>query len=161
MIFQGQEIFEIEPFSHAPMNWDRFDRYEGIFTLYRDLIRLRRNWFDNTTGLRGHGVRVHHHYPGSKVLAFHRWEHQGPGDDVVVVMNFENRYYPHYEIGFPRPGNWIVRLNTDGRRYDQTFGDFGVSMAAATPRDGGRDGYPCQGFVAIGPYDAMILSQDR
>jgi 1,4-alpha-glucan branching enzyme len=161
MIFQGQELLEIEPFRHAPMNWDRFDQYEGIYTLYRDLIRLRRNWFDNTTGLRGHGVRVHHCYPGSKVIAYHRWEHGGAGDDVVVVLNFENRYVPHYQIGFPRQGKWLVRLNTDGLRYDATFGDFGVSMTEASLCEGGRDGYPCQGHVALAPYSALILSQDR
>ena len=143
------------------MDWDRFDRYEGIYTLYRDLIRLRRNWFNNTTGLRGHGVRVFHCYPSSKVMAFHRWEHGGRGDDVVVVLNFENRFCPHCEIGFPRSGEWRVRLNSDSRRYDTTFGDFGVATAQATSQGGGRDGYPNKGFVAIGPYSAMILSQDR
>jgi 1,4-alpha-glucan branching enzyme len=165
MVFQGQEVFEIKPFDpHArpsPIDWDRRERYQGIYALYRDLIRLRRNWFDHTAGLRGHGVRVFHAYPGSKVLAFHRWEQGGPGDDVVVVLNFENRAYPHYTIGFPRPGRWKMRLNTDGRCYDDSFGDYGVGSACARPSRHGFDGYPYQGDVALAPYSALILSQDR
>jgi len=40
------------------MDWTKYDRFRGIFHLYRDLIRLRRNWFNNTRGLRGANVNV-------------------------------------------------------------------------------------------------------
>ncbi len=165
MIFQGQEVLEIKPFALDPdqslMDWDRCDRFPGICQLYRDLIRLRRNWYNHTAGLRGQGVRVFHCHEGSKVLAFRRWEHRGPGDDVIVVLNFEDRAYPHYTIGFPHAGRWTVRLNTDSKYYDPGFGDFGVSEAYADSRYGGHDGFACKGDLAIGPYSALILSQDR
>jgi len=52
MLFQGQEILEWIPFGvNNRIDWDKYDRFRGIFTLYRDLIRLRRNWFNNTRGL--------------------------------------------------------------------------------------------------------------
>ena len=165
MIFQGQEVFEIQPFDltaqKPAVDWNRFDRYQGIYTLYRDLVQLRRNWHDNTAGLRGPSVRVHHCYSDSKVMAFHRWDKGGPGDDVVIVLNFENRIHPNYHIGFPRPGEWKVRLNTDSRYYDVTFGDCGVTAVNVSPQGGMHDGYPYRGDLAIAPYSAMILSQDR
>src|ERR1700745_3001494 len=52
MIFQGQEFLEDRYFrDSAPLDWAKLDTYAGINALYRDLIRLRRNWFDQTRGL--------------------------------------------------------------------------------------------------------------
>ena len=71
MIFQAQEILEWRPFDDVNgVDWDKYDRFRGIFTLYRDLIRLRRNWFDNTRGLRGGNINVFHQ-GSDKVLAYH------------------------------------------------------------------------------------------
>jgi 1,4-alpha-glucan branching enzyme len=92
LIFQGQEILEWIPFGASNrIDWDKYDRFRGIFTLYRDLIRLRRNWFNNTRGLQGQYNHVFHVNPQDKVVAFHRWQEGGPGDDVIVVLNFKNQ----------------------------------------------------------------------
>jgi 1,4-alpha-glucan branching enzyme len=156
MIFQGQEMLEWIPFGDEPMDWTNYDRFRGIYHLYRDLIRLRRNWFDNTRGLRGDYVNVFH-AGDDKVLAFHRWDQGGPGDDVVVVMNFSNRTYPSYTIGFPRAGGWRVRFNSDWSGYSP---DFGNTSSYDTFADGaGLHTLPCSGNVGIGPYSAIILSQ--
>jgi 1,4-alpha-glucan branching enzyme len=48
----------------------------------------------------------------TKLLAFHRLDKGGPGDDVVVVANFENQPRGNYNIGFPRSGPWRLRLNS-------------------------------------------------
>jgi len=89
MIFQGQEFLEDGFFQDTdPLNWGRLRTFGGIHLLYRDLIRLRRNWFNHTRGLRGQHINVHHVNNAEEVIAFHRWEHGGPGDDVVVVANF-------------------------------------------------------------------------
>ena len=94
MIFQGQEFLEDEYFRDSePLDWSKLKTYAGIQLLYRDLIRLRRNWFDQTRGLRGQQLNVHHINNSDKLLAFHRWERGGAGDDVVVVANFANRAY--------------------------------------------------------------------
>jgi 1,4-alpha-glucan branching enzyme len=160
MIFQGQEFLEDKWFhDQDPIEWSRRDTYAGILQLYRDLIRLRRNWFDNSRGLRGQHVHVHHLNDTDKVIAFHRWENGGPGDDVIVVANFADRGYGSYTIGFPHPGSWQVRFNSDWNGYD---GDFGNHFSYDTEAVwGGRDNMPCLGNVGLGPYSAIILSQDR
>ena len=125
--------------------------------MYRDLIRLRRNWFDQTRGLCGHHVHVHHVNHASKVVAFHRWAEGGPGDDVVVVANFANRAYDHYEIGVPRPGLWLVRFNSDSHHYSPDFGNFGGHDVVG----GGAsmDGMPVRIDLSVGPYSVIVFSQ--
>ena len=95
----------------------------AINALYRDLIRLRRNWFNQTRGLRGQQINVHHVNNTDKMIAFHRWENGGPGDDVVIVANFGNRSYDSYALGFPRAGDWRVRFNSDWQGYSADFGN--------------------------------------
>ncbi len=159
MLFQGQEFLEDRWFhDDAPLDWSKLERYSGIEQLYRDLIRLRRNWYDTTRGMRGQGVNVHHVNDADKLIAFHRWDAGGPRDDVVVVADMANRGYDSYTIGFPRGGLWRVRLNSDWTGYDPEFGGHPSYDTAAVPD--GRDNLPYSGDVRIGPYSVIILSQD-
>jgi 1,4-alpha-glucan branching enzyme len=158
MLCQGQEILESIPFDDTHyLDWDKYDTHRGIYTLYRDLARLRRNWWNNTRGLRGSHVNVFHENPADKVLAYHRWGSGGPGDDVVVVVNFANRGYPSYTLGFPRPGRWYVRFNSDWNGYSADFSNWHSYDTDA--HWGEKDRMPCHGNVGIGPYTAVILSQ--
>jgi 1,4-alpha-glucan branching enzyme len=159
MIFQGQEFLEDEYFRDStPLDWGKLNSYPGINALYRDLIRLRRNGFNQTRGLRGQHVNVHHVNNADKVIAFHRWENGGPGDDVMVVANFANRSYDSYALGFPRAGYWRVRFNSDWQGYSSDFGNqLGYHTLAG---DGSRDGMPFEANVGLGPYSVLILSQD-
>jgi 1,4-alpha-glucan branching enzyme len=158
MIFQGQEMLEWIQFTgKSSMDWDKLQRFPGIVRLYRDLIRLRRNWFDHTRGLRGHHTNGFHVNSHDKVIAFHRWQEGGPGDDVVVVLNFGNRAYASYEIGFPRPGTWRVRFNSDSCLYSH---DFHNHLSDDTTAGWGElHAMPCRGNVGLGCYTAIILSQ--
>jgi 1,4-alpha-glucan branching enzyme len=159
MIFQGQEMLEDEWFRDKdPLDWSKLERFRGIVQLYRDLIRLRRN-FDHTRGLRGQHVNVFHVNQTDKVLAFHRWEHGGAGDDVVVVVNAANRGHASYTIGFPRSGEWKVRFNSDWEGYSPDFANWHSYDTTAAP--GELHGLPAAGNIGIGPYSAVILSQDR
>jgi 1,4-alpha-glucan branching enzyme len=159
MIFQGQEFLEDEWFhDQDPIDWSKKETFSGILQLYRDLIRLRRNWYDNTRGLRGQHVHSYHINDRDKVIAFHRWERGGPRDSVIVVVNMANRGYGSYHIGFPREGFWRVRFNSDWTGYDPSFGNhFSYDTVAS---QGAKDGMPCNGNVGIGPYSVIILSQD-
>jgi 1,4-alpha-glucan branching enzyme len=159
MIFQGQEFLEDEYFrDSAPLDWEKLAAYPGIHALYRDLIRLRRNWFNQTRGLRGQHVNIHHVNNSDKVIAFHRWENGGRGDDVVIVANFANRAYDSYTLGFPRAGGWRVRFNSDWQGYSPDFDN--QSGYDTSARDGARDGMQFHANVGIWPYSVLILSQD-
>lgn len=159
MIFQGQELLEDKYFrDKVPLDWSKLRRFSGINLLYRDLIRLRRNWYNQTRGLRGKHVNVYHVNNTDKVIAFHRWENGGQGDDVVIVANFANRSYNSYTLGMPRSGWWRVRFNSDWEGYSDDFSNHpGYDPVAG---NGSADNMPCQANVGIGPYSVLILSQD-
>jgi 1,4-alpha-glucan branching enzyme len=159
MLFQGQEFLEDRYFrDDDPLDWSKLTTYAGIHLLYRDLIRLRRNWFNQTRGLRGQSLHVQHVNNADKVIGFHRWDNGGPGDDVIVVANFANRGYDAYALGFPRAGGWRVRFNSDWQGYSTDFGNQpGYDAVAA---DGPRDGMPFSAAVGLAPYSVLILSQD-
>jgi 1,4-alpha-glucan branching enzyme len=162
MIFQGQEFLDQHPFVQEPippLDWSDATMYAGILQLYRDLIQLRRDWHDTTRGLRGDGLNVFHINNSDKLIAYHRWSEGGPHDDVVVVLNFANRGYNNYTIGLPRAGQWRVRFNSDWSGYDPSFGNW---LGYDTETDqAGRDGLPTAANIGIGPYTALILSQDK
>ncbi len=74
MIFQGQEFLEWGCWNDKnQLDWSKTTAFSGIVNLYRDLIHLRRNWFNNTRGLRSQHIHVHHVNESDKVIAFHRW----------------------------------------------------------------------------------------
>ncbi|MFM6320719.1 MAG: alpha-amylase family glycosyl hydrolase [Microcystis panniformis] len=158
MIFMGQEFLEWGSWSDSgSLDWSKKDRFSGIWNLYQALIRLRRNWFNNTRGLRGQPVNVFHVNNTNKVMAYHRWDQGGAGDDVVVVLNLADRSYDSYSIGFPRGGTWYVRFNSDWNGFSPDFGSKPGYDTTANP--GGQDGMPFAGNIGIGPYTALILSQ--
>ncbi len=160
MIFMGQEFLEWGSWTDgASLDWSKAAQFAGIRSLYRDLIHLRRNWFNTTRGLAGHDVNVHHVNNPDKVIAFHRWANGGPGDDVVVIVNMANRTYYSYRIGLPRGGRWHVRFNSDSRAYSPAFTDFASYDFDASPFDA-ADNMPFGGKVGLGPYTCLILSQD-
>ncbi len=160
MIFQGQEFLEDGYFQDTdPLDWSKLQTYSGIHLLYRDLIRLSRNWFNQTRGLRGQHINVYHVNNTDKVVAYHRWENGGQGDDVIVIANFANRSYSSYTLGMPQAGQWRVRFNSDWEGYSA---DFGNHLGYDTVAGGGSmDNMPLQTNVGIGPYSVLILSQDN
>jgi 1,4-alpha-glucan branching enzyme len=160
MIFQGQEFLETHWFDAGfPVDWSNAQRHSGILALYRDLIRVRRDWWNTTRGLRGQGLCVHHVNVADKLIGYHRWHSGGPLDDTLVLLNFSNHAYDSYTIGAPRGGLWRVRLNTDWSGYDASFGDQLSLDSEAVSQP--RDGLPCSVSIGIGPYAALILSQDN
>ena len=157
MLFQGQEFLEDEWFRDTdPLDWGKKERFAGIFRMYRDLARMRRDRV-GFAGLQGQHVNVFHVNDRDKVVAFHRWDRGGPGDDVVVVLNMAARSYESYTIGLPHGGAWRVRFNSDWSGYSP---DFGNHLGYDTAADGvPRDGLNLSGNIGIGPYSALILTQ--
>lgn len=158
MIFMGQEFLCGGWFDDSqPLNWTNSTNFPGIIQLYTDLIHLRRDWFNNTSGLRGANVNIHHINQSNKVIGFHRWDQGGAGDDVVVVLNFANQGYANYTLGFPRGGQWRVRFNSDWSGYDGSFSNW--SSYDTDANGAPMDGMPASANVGLGPYTALILSQ--
>jgi 1,4-alpha-glucan branching enzyme len=159
MLFQGQEFLEDEWFQDKdPLNWELAEELKGIVDLYGDLIALRRNERETTRGLMGQHLDVYHVNDEEKVVAFHRWEEGGPGDDVVVVANFRNQHVEEYVVGLPREGLWRLRFDSHAAVYDEGF--EGQVSADVEATEGERDGLPHGGVVSLAPYSAIILSQD-
>ena len=158
MLFMGQEFLEDGSWhDNVPLDWDRFNNYIGIATMYRDLIHVRRNLSNNTRGLQGNHVNVFHVNDSAKVVAYHRWYNGGVGDDVVILANFGNVNYEEYNIGMPAKGLWRVRFNSDWNGYDSEFGNWDVYDTYAY--DGVMHGLGYHASVRLGAYSMVILSQ--
>jgi 1,4-alpha-glucan branching enzyme len=160
MIFQGQELLEDRWFQDKdPIDWARTEDEHGIFRMYRDLIALRRNRSGVTRGLCGQNIHIFHFNDEAKLLAFHRWDQQGPSDSVVVVVNMTNQNRDAYRLGFPRAGWWKTRFNSDSYKYDPNF--YNHPTPDVETHEEGADGLPCSGEISIGPYSVVIFSQDE
>jgi 1,4-alpha-glucan branching enzyme len=160
MLFMGQEFLEYRPFPNygsdpQPIDWGRKDTYNGIWALYRDMIHQRRNWNNNTRGLRGPNVHVLPVF-GDNILVYHRWDQGGGGDDVMIICNFANQSYANYTVGMPRSGMWRIRFSSDSGYYG-----FGNWPTYDTDANGpAMNGMPCSADVSIGAYTCLVLSQD-
>jgi 1,4-alpha-glucan branching enzyme len=158
MIFQGQEFLEDEYFrDNVPLDWSRKTTFAGIFLLYKDLIKLRKNVGGTTRGLSGFSTNVFHVNNTDKVLAYHRWQNGGQYDDTIVVMNFSVTAKNNYRIGLPRSGTWHCRFNSDWTGYSSDFGNTLCLSTSTSPV--AWDGLAQSALVNIGPYSAVILSQ--
>ena len=114
MLFQGQEFLEGGWFRDTvPVDWDQRQEFRGIVRLYRDLIRLRLDREGLSRGLCGQFTQVFHLDTKRNVLAFHRWDRGGPGDDVVVIANFFHEPQENYIVGLPAANRWKLRFNSD------------------------------------------------
>ena len=159
MIFQGQPLLEDKWFSDTdPLDWSRLDRFRGYVDLHRDLIQLRRNFNDETRGLSGQNVELLRVDKDKKIIVFHRWKEGGVRDSVVVAINFSASTHDDYGVGFPAPGEWIPRFNSDWKGYDEDFSDKTVVSTFA--QEGEYDGKPQFVRLGLAPYSAIIYSQN-
>jgi 1,4-alpha-glucan branching enzyme len=152
LLFQGQEL------AHGGQVGDTAG-LEGFSDLVRDLVRLRRNWYDTSRGLGGHGLDVFHCNEESRVVAWHRWADIGPGDDVIVVANLSGTPFPVYRLGFPDDGLWRLRFSSDDASYCSLFGGHASTDVVAEFRP--SDAQPASAEVSVGPYSLLVFSQDR
>lgn len=158
MIFQGQEFLEDGWFDDKrPLDWQKAEQNSGMVGLYRHLIQLRRNFGGKTRGLSGQSINVFHVNDAAKLIAFHRWQFGGPGDDVIVVANFANQPVTDYKLGLPHAGQWQVRFNSDLKAYHPSFTSHHVPTVTAVP--GEYDQLAYHATLSIGPYSVIILSQ--
>lgn len=159
MLFQGQEFLETGWFQDTiPLDWDLSEEFSGIVRMYRDLIGLRLNRGGKTRGLCGQSVNFYRTDEEKNLIAFQRRDRGGPGDDVVVVANFSRENHAGHRVGFPAPGPWQVRLNSDWTRYDPGFKTPVQTLVEAEEME--WDSMPCSAELVLPPYSLLILSQD-
>ena len=171
MLFQGQEFLEDGWFQDSvPLDWHKSEEFVGLVRMYRDLIHLRLNRFGSTRGLTGSGLNTFHQNQAEDVIAYHRWHQGGPGDDVIVVVNLSHLAHENYKLGFPSPGTWRLRMNSDWNGYSRAFGNQACSDVVAgkeqhddPPVENAieRDGFPAAGTINIGAYSVLVFSQDQ
>ena len=158
MLFQGQEFLEGGWFRDTvPVDWDQRQEFRGIVRLYRDLIRLRLDREGLSRGLCGQFTQVFHLDTKRNVLAFHRWDRGGPGDDVVVIANFFHEPQENYIVGLPAANRWKLRFNSDWHGYSESFDGYMSGDVEALP--GEWDGFPYHASFGLGPYSVLIYSQ--
>jgi 1,4-alpha-glucan branching enzyme len=153
MLLQGQEFMEGGSFNDwRELDWEKAEHYAGIVTAYKHLIALRRNHYGNSAGLTGNCINVFHVDSVNKVIAYHRWDRGGPGDDVLVIINFGDKAHDNYEIGLPVEGSWRVRFNSTWQGYSPDFADVAVPGFETTKN---------RATLVIPARSALILSQDK
>lgn len=152
MLFHGQEFLEDGSFNDwQALDWSKATKFAGIVQAHAHLVALRLNKHGNTHGLAGQSISILHLNEESKLLAYHRWDQGGAGDDVAVIINFANRVQKDYSIHFPRKGQWTVRFNSDWKGYSPDFKNTDTTTVTVDDDTG---------TFTIGPYSILILSQD-
>ncbi|PAW77744.1 MAG: 1,4-alpha-glucan branching protein [Verrucomicrobia bacterium Tous-C9LFEB] len=162
MLFEGQEFLTDGWFrDDLALDWNKLGTFKGINRLYRDLVHLRRNLYGHTRGLTGPHVHIHHYNDADKVVAFHRWLEGGPKDDVLVIASFSHQTVDAtYRIGLPRPGDWIIRFNSDWKGYSPDFSDVTNPEGRIITEATACDGMEQSAMIALPPYGLVILSQE-
>ena len=152
MLFQGQELMQGGAFNDwEGVNWSLADRFSGIILAYTHLVALRKNMHGISSGLTGKNVDFLNVDQENKVIAYHRWDKGGPGDDTVVLINFSDRAFDQYELPMPCSGLWRIRFNSTWKGYDEDFKDIKIE---------GINVRNSRGFLNLPPSCALILSQD-
>jgi 1,4-alpha-glucan branching enzyme len=152
MLLQGAEFMQEGAFNDwQALEWQHAETHKGIVTAHQHLTSLRLNRYGNTAGLLGQSTTMIHRDDTNGVIAYHRWDKGGAGDDVIVIINFSNHHFDDYVLHLPRTGRWTVRFNSSWRGYSADFHED-LWESAQT------DDKQCV-HISLAPYGAYILSQ--
>jgi 1,4-alpha-glucan branching enzyme len=70
---------------------------------------------------------------GTQVHRLPTLDKGGPGDNVVVVANFQTKPQEGYVIGFSSAGTWKLRFNSDWQGYKDTLKGHWTGELVAEP----------------------------
>ncbi len=161
MIFQGQEFLTPDEFLFPETNalrWELAEVHAGIVRLTSDAFGLRRNLAGQSAGLTGQHVDFLHASEESRMLVFLRRKAEGgPGDDIVVAVNFSAEARVGYRIPLPASATYTVLLNTASKLYHPDFEDVGLTALDAERI--AQDGYAFSAPLDIAPYSLLVLAQ--
>lgn len=153
MLLQGSEFLQGGSFNDwKVLEWDRTERFAGIVLAHQHLIALRRNDYGNSRGLMGQSTAIIHENPSAHVIAYHRWDQGGIGDDVIVIVNFGDTHFEHYDIRMPRPGAWHVRFNSSWKGYSEDFRQMDFDATATDENH--------MATISLAALSVIILTQN-
>lgn len=153
MLLQGSEFLQDGAFNDwQALDWRHTDKYSGIVTAHQHLIDLRLNKHANTSGLAGQHTAIFHQDDNNNVIGYHRWNHGGPKDDVIVIANMSDNDFEHYQLPLPRSGSWQIRFNSTWSGYSKDFAD--VELASITTNE------QALSTISLPAYTVLIASQD-
>jgi len=153
MLLQGAEFMQEGSFNDWQMlNWDKTAQFAGIVLAHQHLINLRIDTYKNTTGLTGPHIEIFHQDNENKIIGYRRWLDGGIRDDVIVIANFNDQRFKHYELILPIEGTWRVRFNSSWKGYSPDFNETHVTTVTT---DGSQ-----RINIELADYNLIILSQD-
>lgn len=153
MLLQGQEFMQDGAFNDwQELEWGKTESYQGIVTAHQHLVNLRRNVYGLTAGLIGKNTNVFHQDDNNSVLAYHRWDKGGVGDDTIVIVNFSDNKLSGYMVKFPLKGTWRARFNSSWRGYSSDFNEVTIDNVTIDDQ--------LQATLTLAPRCIIILSQD-
>lgn len=153
MLLQGEEFVQEGNFNDWQMlDWQKTNQFSGIVLAHQHIIALRKNIYGNTIGLTGESISVFHKDANNNVIAYHRWQNGGPGDDVLVIANLSDQRFKEYRIGVPIAGTWHVRFNSSWKGYSPDFSEARVTTVTTDKHN--------VLTVALSDYSLLVLGQD-
>jgi 1,4-alpha-glucan branching enzyme len=161
-LFMGEEILEDKNWNDnrgagGLIWWEGLDGPDSTMRDFlrfcSDLIHLRRS----RPALRSGGVRVSRAENFERVLIMHRWV-ESAGEDIVVIVSFDESPKRGYAIGLPFAGLWREIFNSDF--YDvfpnpAPVGNGGSVEASGPP----LDGFPASALMTVPANGALVLAR--
>ena len=122
------------------MEWSNETTYAGFRQMVHDLIALRKNSAGTTAGLLGENCQLiqaanKHGSSVSPAIAYHRWDQQAVRATTPWWQRTSATPSSRWRSGFPQPGTWHVRFNSDDTAYSPDFGGTpSPDVTAQAPR---------------------------
>ncbi len=153
MFLQGQEFMQEGAFNDWKMlEWEKTEQFAGIVLAHKHLIDLRLNKYNNTAGLLGQYTKLIHRDDENNVIAYHRKNKGGTGDDTVIVINFSRNNFKEYNLTLPHEGDWRVRFNSCWKGYSVDFHE--VPLVNTVADKSGK------ATISLAAFSAVIFSID-
>lgn len=151
LLFMGNEFLETGAFHEDKvLDWSKRQKFDGLVSLNRDLIHLRRDLDGAGIALKGGGLNFQLIDDAKKLLVYWRWNEKAPSERMVIAMNLSDQPLKDISVLFPGDGPWITKINTDWLRYG---GDTREDNQPVSFRGGTR-----RLSVTLPPYSAQIFA---
>lgn len=132
MLLQGQEFVQDGAFNDwNDLDWEHTELHSSIVDAHRDLISLRLNSDQSSGGLTSRNISLFHVNDKDRVFGYHRWHAGGPGDDVIVILNFGDTTFPEYIVELPVAGSWQVSFCSE-QYIDSAWSPLPFEMTSQT-----------------------------